>query len=114
MTKLRFLWDFNMKTDGIFETTKPDIRDIEKKKARKCLLIDVAVPGGYNIKVKENEKLKKYTDLYIEVARVWVIQTTIVPVFIGMLGSIPQNIKTYIKQIRIKQSMPPHQCGSLW
>lgn len=54
------------------------------------------------IKAKEIRKLKKYTDLQTEVARMRDVQANIIRVIIGVLGSIPLNLKTYIKKFRIK------------
>lgn len=60
----------------------------------------MAVPGDYNIKVKELGKFKKYPDLRVEVVGIWDVQETVAPVIIGgRFEPIPQNLypKTYIK-----------------
>jgi hypothetical protein len=41
-----------------------------------------------NINIKENEKLRKYKDLEIEIRWVWKVGTKIVPVIIGASETI--------------------------
>jgi len=43
----------------------------------------MAVPSDRNTPVKTAEKLSKYTDLEIEIARMWKMQTKTVPAVIG-------------------------------
>jgi hypothetical protein len=49
---------------------KPNIITRDNKKET-CLLIDVAIPGGKNVIMKEAEKILKYKDLIIEIQRMW-------------------------------------------
>lgn len=55
------------------------------------------------VKVAEIEKLKRYTELRIEIARIWDVQATIVPIIIGALGSTLLNLKTYNKKVGINR-----------
>lgn len=61
----------------------------------------MAVPDDHNIQAKAIGKLKKYTDLWIEVAKMWNIQVTIVPISIEA-----PNLTTDINKIGIKPSNP--------
>ena len=49
-------------------------------------MIDVTVPVGKNISLKEFQKLSKYKDLEIEVTKMWKLKTKAIPVVIGALG----------------------------
>jgi hypothetical protein len=62
--KVTILWDQQVQMDRTIPNNKPDIiiRDNEK---RKCMLIDVAIPGNRNVIKKEAEKILKYKDLTI-------------------------------------------------
>lgn len=65
--KVLVLWDFIIQTNRVLDGNKPDVTVVGKSRNKnQCLLIYVAVPGLYNIKVID--KLKKYTDVRIEFA----------------------------------------------
>lgn len=59
----------------------------------RCLFIDMAIPDGHNIMVKEIEKLKMFTDTWIKVDKMWDVQATVAPVIIGMLGAYTNELK---------------------
>ena len=63
------------------------------------MLIDMAVPSNRNTSVKVAEKLSKYKDLEIEIARMWGRKTQIVPVVVGALGVIKKDIDEQICKI---------------
>ena len=71
----KILWDFMVQCDIKIEHRKPDIIVIEKQK-RICKIIDVACPGDHRLVEKGNEKLRRYSDLRLEIARVWDIKTS--------------------------------------
>jgi len=41
------------------------------KKEKSCLLIDIVLPVDSNVNTNEAEKLRKYTDVEIELSRMW-------------------------------------------
>ena len=59
----------------------------------------MAVPSNRNTSVKVAEKLSKYKDLEIEIARMWGMKTQIVPVVVGALGVIKKGIDEQICKI---------------
>ena len=62
--KCKILWDFAIKTDKAREHLRPDIIVIDKEK-RECKIINIAVPGDQNIKVKELKKNQQTPELKI-------------------------------------------------
>jgi len=66
--KVTILWNQQVQIDRTIPNNKPDIiiRDNEN---RKCILIDVAIPGDRNVIKKEAEKILKYKNLTIEIQR---------------------------------------------
>ena len=52
------------------EARKPDLILVDKK-AKSCVIIDVAVPGDSRIHEKEIEKIEKYPNLKRELKRLW-------------------------------------------
>lgn len=67
---------------------------------RKFLFINVSVPTEHNIKTKEKGKLIMYTDLEIDVTRMWVVQAIIIVEILGASWCIAPNLKNYINKIR--------------
>lgn len=86
----------NIPKDHIIETTFTVI----DKETRKFFLTDMAIPDNHST------RLKKLTSSRNKVGRMWDVQTTIVSVFIGNLGFISLNLKSYIKKIRIRPHIP--------
>ena len=64
--RCKILWDFANQTDKETEHRRPDIAVIDKEK-KEYNIINIAVPGDQNIKVKELEKITKYQDLRFEI-----------------------------------------------
>ena len=57
------------------------------------------VQSDSNISAKEFEKLNKYKDLEIEVAKMRKTKTKIVPVIVGALGMIKKGTQKYVNEI---------------
>ena len=59
----------------------------------------MAVPSDRNTSVKVVEKLSKYKDIEIEIARMWKMRTETIPVVIGALGAIKKGLEKYVDQV---------------
>ena len=57
-------------------------------------MTDMSVPSDSIISIKEFEKLRKYKDLEIEIAKKW-MQTKTIPVIVGTLVMIRKGTKKY-------------------
>ena len=88
----KLLWDFNIQTDHLIPTRRPDLIIINKRK-RICKIVDFAVPADHRINLKESEKKDKYLDLARELKKkLWNMKVTIVPIVIGALGTITKGL----------------------
>ena len=56
--------------------------------AKKALIIDIAVPVDPRIAGKEVKKRAKYQLLAREIHQLWHVETQIVPVVVGTLGTV--------------------------
>ena len=63
------------------------------------MLIDVAIPGDRNVIKKEAKKILKYKDLTIEIQRMWNVKTRVIPVIIGVTGTISKSFRKYVSDI---------------
>ena len=80
------------------QANRPDV--ITKHKQNKmCQLIDISVPSDSNISAKEFEKLSKYKDLEIEIAKMWKMKTKTILVIAGALGMIKKGTQKYVHEI---------------
>ena len=78
---------------------------VMEKNAKKCLIIDVACPVDNNQILKRNKKLNNYSKLQLEIARMGVKETLIVPIIIGALGSIPNDLEYNLKNLGISYNV---------
>ena len=71
--------DFNIQTDREIKHRRPDIVVVNKEK-NECTIIYVANPGDHNLAQMKFEKLDNYSELRLEVARMWNRKTVVVPI----------------------------------
>ena len=102
--EVKLLWDWNVQTDREIEHRRPDILLI-KKESNECMIIDVANPGDHNVEKKQFEKINNYAELRLEISRMWNKKTTVVPVIIGALGSVPHKLGKYLNILEIKYDL---------
>jgi len=63
------------------------------------MLIDVAISGDRNVIKKEAENTLKYKDLTIEIQRMWNVKTKVIPIIIGVTGTISKSFRKYMSNI---------------
>jgi len=97
---MKLLWDFTIKTKRHLPHNSPDIVCIDLTK-KYAFLIDIAVPGDSCISQKITEKYQRYTNLKIEIQKMWLMSASIVPVVLGSLGSVPTSLKKLLQQLCI-------------
>ena len=78
---ITMMWDTTIPTAHA-EKIKANCPDIclRNRKTNTCLLIDISCPADGNIGKKHAEKLAKYSDLRVEISRMWHCRTLVVPV----------------------------------
>ena len=64
----KLLWNFDIHTDHLISTRRPDLIIINKNKIT-CKIVDFAVLADHRIKLKECEKKDKYLDLNRELKK---------------------------------------------
>ena len=92
------LWDFDIHTDRTIQANRPNIV-VKNHNDKINFLIDISVPSDTNVSLKIFEKLSKYTDLEIEVTKMWHVKTTALLLVIGALGMVVKIVSNYISQI---------------
>ena len=96
----KLLWDFNIQTDHLILARRPDFIIINKRK-RICKIVDFAVPADHRIYLKESEKKDKYLDLARELKKLWNMKVTIVPLVIGVLGTVTKGLLKGLEDLEV-------------
>ena len=87
--EVELYWDLTIQTDMTVTHNRPDII-LGEKSTRKWTIIDIAVPGDFNVVTTEDWKVEKYQDLPFEVKRIHHVETAILLVVIRALGTVPK------------------------
>ena len=101
----KLLWDFNIQTDHLIPTRRPDLIIINKRK-RICKIVDFAVPADHRIHLKESEKKDKYLDLPRELKNLGNMKVTIVPIVIGALGTVTKGLSKGREDLEVGGDYP--------
>ena len=72
-------------------------KGLKQRRLQKWTIIDIAVPGDFNVVRTEDWKVEKDQDLEFEVKRFHHVETAILPVVIGALGTVPKRLIRSIK-----------------
>jgi len=68
------------------------------------MLIDVAISGDRNVTKKEAEILK-YKDFILEIQHMWDVKAKVIPVIIGVTGTISKSLGQYLSNITGKHEI---------
>ena len=98
MDDITMMWDTTIPTARKIKANRPDIC-LRNRKTNTCLLIDISCPADGNIGKKHAEKLAKYSDLRVEISRMWHCRTLVVPVVLGALGTVHAGIARWLDMI---------------
>ena len=92
---ITMMWDTTIPTARKIKANRPDIC-LRNRKTNTCLLIDISRPADGNIGKKHAEKLAKYSDLRVEISRMWHCRTLVIPVVLGALGTVHAGIARWL------------------
>ena len=99
----KLLWDFDIQTDHLISTRRPDLIIINEKK-RTCKIVDFAVPADHIIKLKESEK-DKYLNLSSELKKKnqpWNMKMAFIPIIISVLGTVNKGLLKGLEDLEIR------------
>ena len=63
---------------------------------------------------KEAENILKYKDLTIEIQRAWNVKTKVIPVIIGVIGTISKTYRKYVSNIPGNHEVKELQQTAIW
>ena len=84
------LWEFEIQTDHLIPTRRPDLVIISKTKKKNQLNSELCRPGGPQ---SENQgKRNKYLDFVRELRKLGNMKMTVIPMVIGVHGMVPKGL----------------------
>ena len=98
--KVEIWWDRKVVTMRSVECCRPDVT-IVNRRTKEWIFIDFAIPWDRNVLVKEQEKIEKYAPLCREVAKLHRVKTKVVPIIVGSLGIVSNNLEGHIRELGI-------------
>ena len=81
------------------QKTRPNNNQQQKK--RNCKIVNFLVPADHRIKLKEWEKKDKYLDLAWELKKLWNMEVTIIPIVIGVVGTVSKGLFKGLEDMEI-------------
>ena len=82
------LWKWDTNRSSHFSQTTRSIDSQQKKKERKCWIVDFAVPADQRVKLRKSEKRDKYLDPARELKKLLNMNVTVIPIVTGALGTL--------------------------
>ena len=63
-----------------------------------ALLIDISVPADARVEEKDQEKMHGYPDLARELRRLWNVETKVILIVVGALGTVTKSLEKNLKK----------------
>ncbi|VEN46438.1 unnamed protein product [Callosobruchus maculatus] len=94
----KLYWGVEIHTDKTIPANRPDIV-FQSKADKVTYLTDIAIPKDTNIQNAYAGKISKYTELAIEIKRLWKQnKVTIVPLIMSIAGLTPNTFTPHLQQ----------------
>lgn len=101
----KLYYDRAILTDKIIQYNRPDLT-LQEKRNKITFLIDIAVPNTHNLQKTISEKINKYSDLKVEVMRIWRQKKVyVVPIVLSTTGVIPKYLNRSLKLIELNDNI---------
>ena len=68
-----------------------------------------AVPADQRVEISQQTKTESYQDLKRELQKLWNVKTSIVPIVIGALGTIPKSLEKHLNELNAKVNISQMQ-----
>ena len=105
----KFLWDFEIQTDNLISTRRPDVvivnnnNNNNKTKKENLPNSGLGVPADHRVKLKESEKIDNYLDIARELKKkTWNMKVTMVPIVIGALDTVTKGFVQRLEDLEIR------------
>ena len=104
-------WD--AQTDHLISAWRPNLTIMKKKKKRTGRIVDFVVSADHRVKLKESEKKDKYLDLARGLKKLWNMKMTIIPIVIGVLGTVIKGLIQGLEDWEIRERVETIQTTAL-
>ena len=98
----KIFWDFEVETDLLIPTRKPDSEISNKKfKKRSHHQVKSVVLMDNRVKIKENQQIDKYLELARELTKLYNVKVNLIPTIIGPLGTVSKSLEMGLEESEI-------------
>ena len=105
-------WDRPVETPAKLEHNRPDVIVIDRV-LNHWNIIDFSVPNDKNVVSKEMEKVDHYNPLAYEIRKMNKVTTKIVPLVVGALGVVSNNLIKNLEYLQIPESFITMQVSAV-
>ena len=84
-----------------------------RKKKKEGVIIDIAVICDIRTQMKEDKKIEKYEGLRGKIPKLWGVQTTVILIIIGALGTITNRLISFLAMVAVSLSFETIQKSAL-
>ena len=105
-------WDRPIETTIKLEHNRPDVV-ILNREDNEWTIVEFSVPWDKNVLLKEEEKVSKYIPLAKEIRKVHRVSTKIVPIILGSLGTITNQLKGHLRELGMEKLLGSLQTSVL-
>ena len=97
----KLFWDFDIQTDHLISTRRPDLIIIYKKREL-AKLWTFAVLTDHRIKLNQCEKKYKYLDFSRDLKKLRNMKATIIPIVIGAFCTVTKGLFKGLEDLEIR------------
>ena len=72
------------------------------KTSKKAQIVDFALPTDHQIEISQQRKIENHEDLKRKLQKLWNLKTSIVPIVIVTLGTIPKSLEKHLNELNVE------------
>lgn len=110
--KVEIWWDRSVETTQKLEHNRPDVTVLDHT-SKLWTFVDFSVPWDKNVRLKEDEKVERYTPLSKEIRRMYGVKTRVVPLVVGSLGVVSSRLVGHLKELEIPDILGSMQTSAV-
>ena len=110
--KFEIWWDKAIPTSKRLDHNRPYVVVFDRSK-KHWTIIDFSVPNDKNVIEKEKEKINNYKELAKEICKIHNFKTKIVPLVIGCLGRVTENLYLNLEYLEIPHAFLSMQASAV-
>ena len=105
-------WDRYVETTVKLDHNRPDVILLNRRD-KECLIVEFSVPWDANVVIREEDKIQRYLPLAKDIRKVHGVSTKIIPIILGSLGTVSEELKADLDVLGMKKILGALQTSVL-